>query len=123
LRASDHNSALQRHVVDGFHLPPVDVGDKHEQPVDYGIPGHDRNVAFEVRDVQFLQGEAEEYGRDGSGENVEGETAVVRDRAAEEHERSQNEPPYIPPEIDEHGEKRAKMRHDVGELALVWPTG
>ena len=29
---------------------------------------------------------------------------------------------HVAPEIDENGEKRAEMHHDVGELALVRPA-
>src|SRR4029077_8844566 len=123
LRASDQESAFQRHVVDGFLLLSDRVGDKHQHTVDHGVPGHHRNVSLQVRDVQLLECVAEEDGRDGAGENVECEFAVVSDLAAEEVERSQNEVPYVAPEIDEDDEERTKMRHDVGELALVRPTG
>ena len=123
LRASDHKSAFQRHVVDGFHLLAVHVGDKHQHSVKHGVPGHDRDVSFKVGDVQLLECVAEEDGRDGPGENVECEPALVGDLAAEEVERSQDKVPDVAPEIDEHGEKRAEMRHDVGKLALVGPTG
>src|SRR5262245_18940558 len=123
LRASDHKSAFQRHVVDGLLLLAVHVGDKHQHAVDHDVPGHDRDVSFQVRVVQLLERKAEQDGRYGAGENIEGEPALVGDPAAEEVERSQDEVPDVAPEIDEHGEKSTEMRHDVGKLALVGPTG
>ena len=29
---------------------------------------------------------------------------------------------HVAPKIDEDGKQRAEMRHDVGELTLVWPA-
>ena len=64
------------------------VGDQHQDAVEDGVPGHDRDVAFEIGVAEFLEEDAEGDGRDGGQHDVDGELSVVGDPALEQLERA-----------------------------------
>src|SRR5581483_891516 len=111
----------ERHVGDGALLRAHHVGDHHQDAVEDGVPGDDGDVPLEIGVAEFLEEYAEGDGGNGSEHDIDGEASVVCDPAPQQVEGAHDQPPHIAPEINENGEKRAEMRHDVDNDALVLP--
>ena len=120
--ATPMNRATPRVMWQCSCLRPEHVGDQHEDGVENAVPRNDRDVPFKIGHVQLFQHEPEGDGRDGGKPDIDHEPAFRRYLAHEQEQRALDELDHVAPEIDEYGEERAKMHHDVGELALVGPA-
>ena len=75
-----------------------------------------------VTEASEFECRADQDDRDGSDQDVEGKPAVGGNPSSERIYTAPEHRHDIAPEIDEDGEQRAHMGHDVGEHALIRPV-